>query len=831
MAVHPLTGNVYISVTNDSTFNKIYVYEVPSFRPPGQILAPLPSPPPPAIVTPVSTVTYALTSGTVLPAGLTLDTSTGVISGTPTTLGAASVSFQATDGTTTVTSTFTMNITAPTPVVTAPTIPALTVGAAMTPTILPNITNNVGDAVTYALTGLPTGLLFDTSTLTLSGTPAAGTANSYSITYSATDTGGTGQAMFSLLVNAAYTAPPAKLTWTATANNLVTPYNTALSSQSFPTPSGGSSSNYTYTLFDSDNLQVTSNTSALSGTFQLIYGTLTTSDATFTYTPNTGFDGIESFTYQIIDTNHPSNNILSETFNIGVGSPTFYYAAAYGNDATTTLPTTLPIINGGTAPYTYSITGTSSGSLESNSATSGTFTASDITNSIYNLIYSAANGFQGTDVFTLTVTDSSETPKTFTENISITITPPTYSYSSFYSATSIGNDLGITLPTITGSSGTYNYTIAPQSVSTTGTLTMNSSSTGAGITSENLIAHNLIYTPAAGFYGADGFTITVTDANNASKTFVEYLNVKVPAPILSFSGTNLFRTLMTTELNSQALPTVAGGSGSYTYTKNSDPSHGSLSISGSTFTFNPTFGYTGNDSFTYTATDTSTPTPVSATNTIYIAVGELLTLASNIFTPGIITYNPTTPAPIQSLTPALSSLGVPGYTTSVSSGTLSYDPDANQFTYTPATGLSGSQTVGYSITDSANQAASGSFILRINNTQSVLDASTNSAPSNSAIQSSFNITSTNGTNNISLTAPIVYGNIDSNIDNVIISDSTVLNGKNTNTGHTIVGIDGSLTISRADNIPNDIILTQNSKLNVTKSLKLKGTIYLGTALG
>ena len=110
-----------------------------------------------------------------LPAGLTINTSTGVISGTPTTAGTTNVTITASNGATPCnTATATLVITVGnTPVITSPLTACGTVGVAFSYTI--TATNN---PTSFSASPLPAGLSVNTSTGVISGTPTtAGTTN------------------------------------------------------------------------------------------------------------------------------------------------------------------------------------------------------------------------------------------------------------------------------------------------------------------------------------------------------------------------------------------------------------------------------------------------------------------------------------------------------------------------------------------------------------------------------------------------------------------------------------------------------------------------------
>jgi hypothetical protein len=163
-----------------------------------------------AITASNSPTSYNATS---LPAGLSVNTSTGVISGTPTTAGTFNTTLSATNsgGTGSATLVFTISA-AP---VTPPSITsALTATATQNGAFSYTITAT-NSPTSYGATGLPAGLSVNTSTGVISGTPtAAGTSN---VTLSAANGGGTGpSSTLVLTVNAASGGSGSVLTGTIT---------------------------------------------------------------------------------------------------------------------------------------------------------------------------------------------------------------------------------------------------------------------------------------------------------------------------------------------------------------------------------------------------------------------------------------------------------------------------------------------------------------------------------------------------------------------------------------------------------------------------------------
>ncbi|SEM03884.1 putative Ig domain-containing protein [Streptacidiphilus jiangxiensis] len=144
------------------------------------------------------TLTYGATG---LPAGLSINSSTGLISGTPTTAGTSTVTVTATDPTGASGSTsFTWTVNAQqteTVSVTNPGNQTGTVGTAVS-SVQVSANDSAGKALSYSATGLPAGLSISSSGL-ISGTPtAAGTSN---VTVTATSGTASGSASFTWTVN------------------------------------------------------------------------------------------------------------------------------------------------------------------------------------------------------------------------------------------------------------------------------------------------------------------------------------------------------------------------------------------------------------------------------------------------------------------------------------------------------------------------------------------------------------------------------------------------------------------------------------------------------
>ncbi len=152
-----------------------------------------------------------------LPAGLSINSSTGLISGTPTTAGTSSVTVTATDTTgASGSASFSWMIsssgTSNTVTVTNPGSQSGTVGTAASVQVQASDSAS-GQTLTYSASGLPAGLSISSSTGLISGTPT--TAGTSSVTVTATDTtGASGSASFTWTISSSGTSSSCKVVYT-----------------------------------------------------------------------------------------------------------------------------------------------------------------------------------------------------------------------------------------------------------------------------------------------------------------------------------------------------------------------------------------------------------------------------------------------------------------------------------------------------------------------------------------------------------------------------------------------------------------------------------------
>jgi uncharacterized protein with beta-barrel porin domain len=442
--------------------------------------------------------------------------------------------------------TVTVTVNAPALGITPTTIPNGTVNSAYNQTIS---ANNGAAPYTYAITAgsLPTGLSLNTSTGTLSGIPTA--SGTFNFTVRATDANSaTGARAYSVIISG---IPPVAgaVSVTVAANSSANPITLNLS--------GGAATSVAVSSAASHGSAIASGTS-------------------ITYTPTAGYSGADSFTYTA---SNGSGTSSPATISITVSAPTisvspsvlsaFIAGSAYSQTISAT---------GGTAPYTYAITaGSLPAGLSLNTST-GVISGTPTNPGAYN--------------FTVTATDDNSV--TSSRSYSGTVAAATIIVSpTTLSTLTVGTAFSNTL---SASGGTAPYTFAI----TGGTLPVGVSLSLGGVLSG---------TPTSA--GTYNFTVTGTDANNTTGSRAYSVTVSSNPPVAGAVST-------TVAANSSANPitlNLSGGAAT-SVAVSSAPSHGSATASGTSIIYTPTAGYSGADSFTYTATNasgTSSPATVSLT--------------------------------------------------------------------------------------------------------------------------------------------------------------------------------------------------------------------------
>jgi hypothetical protein len=245
-------------------------------------------------------VTWSISVGA-LPAGLTLNASTGAITGSPTTAGTATFTVKATDSTTptaqTATKQLSIQVNSVLSVATT-SLPNGTVGTAYSATLQPS---GGATPITWSITAgsLPPGLSFVPSTGVISGTPNTNSGSPFNFTVRATDS--TTPTAQTATANLSITVTVATLTVTTTSGSLPNgTVNTAYPNNTNLSASGG----------------VPPYTWSLTGATTLPNGLTLNSSGQITGTPTA--PGTFNFSVQVSDSATPTPNTATASLSITV---------------------------------------------------------------------------------------------------------------------------------------------------------------------------------------------------------------------------------------------------------------------------------------------------------------------------------------------------------------------------------------------------------------------------------------------------------------------------------------------------------------------------------
>ncbi len=524
-----------------------------------------------------SPYTWTVTPAT-LPAGLSLNSSTGVISGMPTGGGSGNFTFKVTDaaGASVSSPAITLTVAAP---------PALTVttaslAAGMMGTAYSQTLQATGGIPPYTWSvppgTLPAGLTLNSSTGVISGMPTGLVTGTIGFTVTVTDVQTPTHASTPAALSIAVSAP----TLSATTSSLPGGTMGNLYSQTQLTAKGG----------------VGADTWKLASGSSLPAGLNLSTGGVITGTPSGNFVGTTKFTVIVTDSETPTPQTATAGLSIAITVAPL---------SVTTTSSSLPVgvafapynatlsATGGIQPYTWSISGNPPW-LSINPSTgvlSGTPTRT-------------------TPGFTVTVTDS-ETPTGMaaTANLIITVNPALSVYTTSLPAGVVGTSYPAgTALQATG--GVSPYTWAVTLGSLPAGLSLNAS-TGA-ITGK----------PTGPAVGTIGFTVTVTDSESPTKmTATQSLSIVITAPQLTVTTT--MASLPTGVIGNSYPGTLqaSGGVPSYSWslTGGSLPTGLTLNSNG-TFSGAPTV--TGTFPFTVQVTDSETPTPQIAPASLSISVNN-----------------------------------------------------------------------------------------------------------------------------------------------------------------------------------------------------------------
>ncbi|MDZ7900146.1 MAG: Ig-like domain-containing protein [Arcicella sp.] len=422
-------------------------------------------------------------------------------------------------------------------------------------------------------------------------------------------------------------------------------------------------------------------------------------DGTFTYTPDPGFTGRDTFNYVVCD-----NNGACDTASVVITvTPDFNGTAndkpnAQDDAALTNINTkvtgSLKINdtdpNGNTLTYTTTpILAASNGTVTITST--GTYT------------YTPATGYFGTDQFTYKVCDNGSPSLCDTATVYLTILPPTPDAQNDINVTF--KNKAVTGNTATNDNGngipfTTNVALTVQPLH--GTLTIG----GNGA---------YTYTPALNYVGKDSAQYVICNASDKCDTAWIFVSI-LPDPLINGNNkpvaqNDVAQTLVDKPVSGKVtnndidLDGTPSDGEPLTVSLTTSPTNGTLILNpDGTFTYTPDAGFVGVDKFCYKACDlgglcdtacvmiTISPDLNGTANDKPNAQDDAALTTMNTAVTGQLKPNDTDPngnALTYTATPILAPLH----------GTVTISPTTGQFVFTPTTGYVGTDAFTYKVCD------------------------------------------------------------------------------------------------------------------------------------
>ncbi|WP_139195059.1 Ig-like domain-containing protein [Curtobacterium sp. MCBA15_001] len=396
-----------------------------------------------------------------------------------------------------------------------------------------------------------------------------------------------------------------------------------------------------------DGLGVVSNTKPAHGTATV------NSDGSYTYTPDAGYSGTDSFTYTAQD---GSGRTATGTVTITVTPTSADDAITVHAGSTAKADAASGLLSNDTGDGLQVVANTQPAHATVTVAADGSYG------------YTPAKGFSGPDSFTYTAQDTKGHQTTAT--VTVTVVP------------TAGAD------TLAATAGTATTGAAPG-------LLADDQGTDLHVAAATQPAHGSVavgadgsytYTPADGFSGTDQFDYTVTDGTS-SDTVTVTVHV-APKAVDDAATTTAGSPVVTTSRADGVLGNDLGTG--LTLVGNSTPSHGSLELDRTTgaYRYTPADGFSGTDTFTYSAQDAAGAL-TSATVTLTVV-------------PAAADDTATTPANVPVTIPVQANdRGQQLTTTIVGAPTagVAVVADDGSVDYTPDTGTSGTDHFTYTVTD------------------------------------------------------------------------------------------------------------------------------------
>ncbi|MDX6275104.1 MAG: large repetitive protein, partial [Frankiales bacterium] len=422
---------------------------------------------------------------------------------------------------------------------------------------------------------------------------------------------------------------------------------------------------------DGDTLTIQASTAPAHGSVSCASG------VACSYTPTSGYYGADSFSYTVVDA-YGKTATAAVSVTVLNTAPSFAAPSTTQTLATGRRPAAVLASDLNNDPLSYTITGTLPAGLGYTAA--GSFTgaiAASAGHRTYPLTVTADDGHGGTASASLTIVVPNDPP-------------------------SAGDDTGNTpknvpvlIPVLANDTDVNGDTLVVQSPTAAAHGGVACDSTGC------------TYSPAAGYVGADSFTYTSADGFGGVDTATVSLTVFDRAPVA------VADTASTTEAVPVSVPVIANDTdpdGDALTVQSSTPgANGGVVCDATTCTYSPVFGFVGSDSFTYRVVDVN---GLTATGTVTVSVLNQAPLAvadATMTTEGVaVSLDPR----VNDSDPDGDALTVTGHG-SAAHGTVSCT--ATACTYSPVFGFVGTDSFGYTITDTHGATATATVTVTVLN--------------------------------------------------------------------------------------------------------------------
>lgn len=425
------------------------------------------------------------------------------------------------------------------------------------------------------------------------------------------------------------------------------------------------------------------------------------------YSPAPNFAGTETFTYTVSDAqNRTATATVTVTVaNVNDGPTAVDDTVAVNEDN----PTVIDVRANDTDPdpgdtLRISVVTTAQNGVVSNTGTQ--------------LIYTPASNYTGPDSFTYTIRDVQGETSTATVNITVNPVndPPPVVNDDLRSQSILEDSTNNSLDVLANDLTLPNPDGAENFVINAVTLLTPANGSTVQIAADG---KSVLYTPGPNFQGEESFTYTTTDGTStsaAATVMVRVTNVN-DLPTLGADTATVAEdsdfTVIDVLANDSSFPDPAE---TLTVTAVTQPTNGTVTLTGGVIRYRPNANFQGADTFTYTVDDGTGETAtanvtvtVTDTNDPPVAVNDTATIAEDAAPIEIdVVANDTT-----GVDPAGNeTLSVQAITSAPTKGTASLLPNG-RIRYTPSLNANGADTFTYQLRDSRGGTATGTVNITI----------------------------------------------------------------------------------------------------------------------